>query len=232
MKPSAGVAGDFDRIAAAMRNAPRADTLTVAESSLLKHVPANARRALDVGCGDGTLARALARQGMSVEAIDVSPGMIALAQALTARELRIEYRVADVTSGNLPEGAFDLVCSVAMVHHLPLSTIVPRLAQLVAPEGTLLIQDVTERRGPRYLLSNIIAVLGAYLRRMTQGQDGSPEIARLYADHGVGEQYLSASQVAAEYRPLLPGAKIENRIEWRYTVIWRRPALVPVEASK
>ncbi len=82
---------------------------------------------LDLGCGEGFYARRLRDLGAArVVGIDISPGMVALAQGAgdaggtgtrgTATSGTIEYRVADVrTAGDL--GEFDLVTSFFMLNH-------------------------------------------------------------------------------------------------------------------
>src|SRR5688500_9350343 len=114
MKPISEVAADFDAIAAALADGSAHETLTPAERALLGHVPADAKRAIDVGCGDGVITRALAGRGIDVLGIDVSPRMIELARARTDRSFAIEYRQADVLTADLPDAAFDLVVSVSM----------------------------------------------------------------------------------------------------------------------
>jgi ubiquinone/menaquinone biosynthesis C-methylase UbiE len=68
-------------------------------------------RVLEVACGNGRLARRMARRGATVTAVDASEGMI-----LHAREREAEaptgtdYRVADAAGlGSLADGSFDLV---------------------------------------------------------------------------------------------------------------------------
>ncbi|MDQ6716821.1 MAG: class I SAM-dependent methyltransferase [Gemmatimonadota bacterium] len=223
LKPLGEVAQDFNRIAAALRALDSSDALTPAERSLLRLVPRSARRAMDVGCGDGRFARALARRGLEVTAIDLSPGMIELARERTSADLLVAFRVADLMTGSTPGETFDLVTSISMAHHLPLAEVVPRLAGLVAPGGTLLIQDVTDRDGIRHLPTNVVAALRSRLRRLLRYRQ-SRRVAELYDRHGKGEQYLAASDVERNYRDLLPGARVINRIDWRYTVIWQRPS--------
>ncbi len=224
MKSMPEISRDFDGIAAAMRAAPRRDLLTTVEQSLLRHVPADAQTAIDVGCGNGRLARALAHRRISVLGIDASPGMIDLARVETDPSLGIEYRVADVMTDPISSGSFDVVTTISMVHHLPLDLIIPRLVLLVAPGGTLLVQDVTTRAGLRYFPSNVFAALISRTRRVIRGGD-SRDVASLYEAHGTGEKYLTPSEAEREYRLLLPAARIENHMEWRYTVVWRRPSL-------
>lgn len=125
--------------------------------------------------------------------------------------------------GGLPKGAFDFVVSVAMVHHVALDEIVPRLAAAVAPGGALVIQDVTTRPGLGGLPLNALAWLTRRVERLAEARPNDKLIAALYAAHGEGEEYLRASTVAARYRDLLGDAEVHLHLEWRYTIIWRRP---------
>jgi len=223
MKRITDVAADFDTIADALACETAHETLTPAERALLTHVPASAKHAIDVGCGDGVITRVLATRGMSVVGLDVSPRMIALARARTDPRLRIEYRHADVMTADLPERTFDLVVSVAVVHHLPLDVIVPRVARLVAPGGTLLLQDVMNRRGLSQVPINVAAMFSRQVRRLTAPSRTTARVAAAYLAHGAGEAYLDASAVAAVYAALLPGARVHHHLEWRYSVVWRAP---------
>ncbi len=55
MKRITDVAADFDTIADALACETAHETLTPAERALLTHVPARAKHAIDVGCGDGVI---------------------------------------------------------------------------------------------------------------------------------------------------------------------------------
>ena len=148
--------------------------------------------------------------------------MIALARARTAPGLAIDYRVADVMSADGMR-TFDAVVSINMVHHLPISVVVPRLAALVAPGGTLIIQDVLTRKGPRYLLINVIAMLRRRVARRRRSDGATREVEKLYQAHGIGERYLAPDAVADALTALLPGVRITHHLEWRYTATWTRP---------
>lgn len=223
MKSVEQVARDFDAIAAALEEAPRRERLTPAERALLRYVPPHATTCLDAGCGDGVLARAAARRGLGVLALDISPRMVALARARTGSDLRVDYRVADVMTEPLPPRGFDVVMSVNTVHHLPLPDVVPRLAGAVAPGGVLLIQDVVTRRGLRSFPVNAAAGVRLRLRRLVAPSRITRRVAALYEEHGAGEAYLRPGEVAPAYRAFLPDARVEHHLEWRYSVVWTRP---------
>ena len=83
--------------------------------------PLKGLRVLDLGCGEGYVARTLAAKGThSVLAYDISAGMIEKArEAETAQPLGIEYRVGDASSDlQLGEGQFDLAITVFLFNYL------------------------------------------------------------------------------------------------------------------
>ncbi|MET9284918.1 class I SAM-dependent methyltransferase [Nocardia beijingensis] len=99
---------------------------------LLKQVPRGARTALDIGCGDGLLAGKLAGRGLTVTGIDVDPDIIARAPAVAG----VSLEQADFLDY---AGSFDVVTTVATLHHVPLRAGITALRRLVAPGGVLAV---------------------------------------------------------------------------------------------
>ena len=69
------------------------------------------RDVLEIGCGDGRLTWRYAREAASVLAIDPKESEIAAARESTPDSLKsiVSFQVADITSIELPESAYDLV---------------------------------------------------------------------------------------------------------------------------
>ncbi|HEX4344489.1 MAG TPA: class I SAM-dependent methyltransferase [Solirubrobacteraceae bacterium] len=68
------------------------------------------RTAIDVACGDGRNARALAELGFAVDAVDVSDVAIArLRAAAAATGLQVDARAIDLEHDALPAAAYDVV---------------------------------------------------------------------------------------------------------------------------
>ncbi|WP_330230842.1 class I SAM-dependent methyltransferase [Nocardia sp. NBC_00508] len=176
---------------------------------LLKQVPDSARTALDIGCGDGLLAGKLARRGLTVTGIDVDAGILAQTTP-SATAVRLEQ--ADFL--DYP-GTFDIVTTVATLHHVPLREGMSALRRMVAPGGTLAVVglwNMTPRNDFHYLpLLPAIWALDAVHRV------GGPG-ARVRDPQ---EGYADIHTAAAE---LLPGARLRRRLMWRYTLLWRKPA--------
>lgn len=98
-------------------------------------------RVLDVACGNGLLARRLARLGARVTAVDVSPEMIGLAQARAFDPAdRIEYDVIDAKDRNalleLGTARFNAaVCNMALMDMAEIEPLASALRQLLKPDG-------------------------------------------------------------------------------------------------
>jgi 2-polyprenyl-3-methyl-5-hydroxy-6-metoxy-1,4-benzoquinol methylase len=221
VKNASEVVADFDGIAEAIAADLRPDVLTSAEQFLLRQIPAETKSALDVGCGEGVISRAIAARGIQTLGIDASPRMIELARSQSDESSLLEYRVVDILADSTPPGTFDLVISVAMAHHAPLERVVEYLVSAVAPGGTLIIQDVTTRPGIRHLLINGIAWLARHLGLLPGTERRRAKVQELYDRHGAGERYLNQSDVEDVYRKILPGARIHHHLGWRYTAVWR-----------
>jgi 2-polyprenyl-3-methyl-5-hydroxy-6-metoxy-1,4-benzoquinol methylase len=107
----------------------------------------NIRSVLDIGCGSGVHAILLAQAGARVTAVDPSAELIELArQHAQEAKVEIDLRVASMQSlASTIDGAFDTVlCLGNTLPHLlteeELESSLQGISQLLAPEGTLLLQ--------------------------------------------------------------------------------------------
>jgi len=85
---------------------------------LLASLPADMHgmRLMDAGCGTGALAIAAAERGADVVAIDVSQGLIDVAQKRAPDNLSIDWRVGDMRNRDL--GIFDHVVAMdSLIHY-------------------------------------------------------------------------------------------------------------------
>lgn len=101
--------------------------------------PLHDRDVLDVGCGGGILADAMARKGAVVTGIDLATKSLRVAQlhALEAETPRIRYEeVAVEALAKRQPASFDVVTCMEMLEHVPdPESVVKACAELVKPGG-------------------------------------------------------------------------------------------------
>ena len=77
-------------------------------------------RVADIGCGNGVLACEAALMGAEVDAIDISPAMLALAEVYSRdRRALIRTQPAGLLSFAYQPNSYDLIVSEFTLHHLP-----------------------------------------------------------------------------------------------------------------
>jgi 2-polyprenyl-3-methyl-5-hydroxy-6-metoxy-1,4-benzoquinol methylase len=117
----------------------RAGTDDAIVAAVLRAKPA---RVLDVGCGEGWLARSLAAHGCRVVGIDASEGLVASARDLGGGTfVAMTYDALDARAAEL--GApFDVaVCNFSLLE-AELAPLLDALHRLIDANGTLVIQTV------------------------------------------------------------------------------------------
>ncbi|MCX7257536.1 MAG: bifunctional 2-polyprenyl-6-hydroxyphenol methylase/3-demethylubiquinol 3-O-methyltransferase UbiG [Polaromonas sp.] len=139
--------------------------------------PLKGKRVLDVGCGGGILADAMARKGASVLGIDLASKALKVAQlhALEAQTEGVQYCEisAEALAAEQP-GSFDVVTCMEMLEHVPdPSSIVKACAALVKPGGHVFFSTIN-----RNAKAFLFAIVGAeYLLNMLPR--GTHEYAKL-----------------------------------------------------
>ena len=118
---------------------------------------------LDIGCGAGIAAEALARRGFYVLGIDAAPETIAAARAhAVGQNLPLQYRVATAEDLAKDGRRFPIVTALEVIEHVPNKlAFLQTVARVTEPGGLIVLS--TLNRTPRSFLA---AKIGAeYLLR-------------------------------------------------------------------
>ena len=101
-------------------------------------------RAVDLGCGWGTIAFALAREAREVVGVDFAQAAVDICRERLAKEPgeNLRFVRADARSTGLPGGEWDLVVAADLVEHLPADVtleVYGEAHRLLRPGGQLVI---------------------------------------------------------------------------------------------
>lgn len=221
---------DFDRIALVSPDGSLQNNHY--HNFLLRHLPQNCERALEIGCGKGEFSRRLAAASKSVLAIDLSPKMIRIARANSAHVSNLEFQIADVTSYDLPAEGFDCIATIATLHHLPLREMFLKMKAALKPGGVLLILDLFEPERnllkPKGMVDaglNLLAIPVSVTLRLIYYHRLLPrrEVRAAWAAHEAHDIYPTMNEVRALCADILPGAQVRKHLLWRYSIVWQKP---------
>ena len=196
---------------------------------LLRHVPAHCENALEIGCGTGAFSRALARRAKQVTAIDLSSEMIRVARSRSHQFPQIEFEVDDILTRALPAAHFDCIATIATLHHLSHTDVLPKLKAALRPGGKLVILDLYQpqtnllkKSGLLDALLNVIAMgTSVTLRLVHRGRLRPPrEVRAAWEAHGKTDRYLTMDEVRKLYGAIFPGVVVRKHLLWRYSAIW------------
>lgn len=182
------------------------------------------KRALDVGCGGGILAEAMARKGATVKGIDLAekPLKVAALHA-TQSEANVAYQTISAEDlSDVEASTYDVVTCMEMLEHVPRpELVIQACARLVKPGGWVFFSTIN--RNP---LSGLVAILGGeYLLRLlpkgthTYRSFIKPEELKTWAD-AAGLQLQD--QRGLGYNPLTQKFKLHNFLGVGYLLAMRR----------
>ena len=162
------------------------------------------KSALDIGCGGGILAEAMARRGARVKGIDLSEKALKVAQLhLHESKLAVDYEAisAEDLAARSP-GSYDVVTCMELLEHVPdPASTVRACAQLARTGGQVFFSTIN-----RNLKSYVLAVIGAeyVLKLLPKGTHDyakfikPSELARHCRDAGLSVREI----IGMSYHPL------------------------------
>ena len=182
------------------------------------------KRVVDVGCGGGILAEALAAKGAQVLGIDLADKPLKVA-ALHKLEsgANVEYRLvaAEQLAEEMPE-AFDVVTCMEMVEHVPdPASTVAACARLAKPGGWVVFSTIN--RNPK---SFLFAIVGAeYVLRLLP--KGTHEYARFVTPSELARHCRAAGLDVRDltgmtYNPLTRVYSLGRDVDVNYLIAARK----------
>lgn len=179
------------------------------EQLVLDAVPAGCSRALDVGCGNGYLTRALRDRGIpEVTGIDRDRACIAWCRT---------HPGAGAITAPLEPGSFDLVSSIGCLHHMDARAGLTRLRDLVAPGGVLAIVGMARADWPKDVPLAVLTYVTARVRPSARRTGDMPGFPVVWPPP---ERFPAMRRLAAE---VLPDVRWRRHLLNRYSLSWRRP---------
>jgi 2-polyprenyl-3-methyl-5-hydroxy-6-metoxy-1,4-benzoquinol methylase len=139
-------------------------------------------RVADIGCGNGVLATEAALMGAEVDAIDISPAMLALAEVYSRdRHAAVRTQSAGLLSFTYEPNSYDLIVSEFTLHHLPDFWKAVALARIFA----------ALKPGAQFYLRDIVFV---------SMPDGSERSVEQWADFGTKNHDFARDSVVTHMR--------------------------------
>jgi ubiquinone/menaquinone biosynthesis C-methylase UbiE len=164
------------------------------------------RRVLEIGCGTGRLAVALAEQ-TRVWAVDTSPEMLDVARSRDAGG-HVGWRVADATALPFREGWFDRAVMRVVVHLLDRPRAFAEARRVLAPQGRLAIATFDPTHFDRYWLNQLFPSL----ERIDRARFPTPdELKSELRSAGFAEVELTRLSQAAEVSRDLALEKVRGK---------------------
>ncbi len=176
-----------------------------------------AERALDVGCGTGLLTRQLAPLCRNVVGLDLHGPSLDEACASTDAA-KVTYEQGDVLTHPFEQESFDLIVSVAAIHHFDASAGLQRFAWLLKPGGRLGIIGIPASRYPRDLAREALANTATFVYQMRH--------RRTVWDHGapmVWPPPLTDREMKNLSADILAGSTFRRHLHRRYSLTWNKP---------
>jgi 2-polyprenyl-6-hydroxyphenyl methylase/3-demethylubiquinone-9 3-methyltransferase len=189
-----------------------------------RHAPLGGKDVLDVGCGGGILAEAMARRGARVTGIDLADKPLSVAQLhLMESGVAVRYELASAEDyAAAHAGEFDVLTCMEMLEHVPdPASAVAACARLLRPGGRAFFS--TLNRNPKAYL---FAVIGAeyVLKLLPRGTHDyarfirPSELARWCRDAGLREEEL----LGMTYNPITQRYRLGPDCDVNYLLCCRR----------
>jgi 2-polyprenyl-6-hydroxyphenyl methylase/3-demethylubiquinone-9 3-methyltransferase len=182
------------------------------------------KKVLDIGCGGGILAEAMAHHGANVTAIDMADASLSVARLHQLEsKLEIDYQKSSAEQYAQDHSEqFDIVTCLEMLEHVPEpAKVIQACYDLVKPGGTVFFSTIN--RNPK---SYLFAIVGAeyILNLLPRGTHDyarfikPSELAAFSRDSKLDLQ----DQIGMAYNPLTRKYSLEANVDVNYIACYTR----------
>ena len=187
------------------------------------------KQVLDIGCGGGILAEAMAHHGANVTAIDKAEASLSVAK-LHLLESKLNINYVDSTAEAFAEShseKFDVVTCLEMLEHVPdPASVVAACQRLVKPGGLIFFSTIN--RNPKAYL---FAIVGAeYILKLLPR--GTHDYAKLIKPSELAawarqNNLELQEQIGMGYNPLTKRYSLQNNLDVNYIAYYQKPTVTP-----
>lgn len=178
-------------------------------------------RMLDVGCGSGLFAIQLAALVERVVGVDLSPAMLDQARRAQADAgvSNVDWREANVAELPFEDGAFSIVTSRAMLHHVASPRrAMTEMRRVCAPGGRIVVLDLSPKPTKAAAFDAVQMLLDpAHVHALTQ-----PELRAMGAELELTElathQYVATLPLEFVMKTCFPGDGVLERVRRLYRI--------------
>jgi SAM-dependent methyltransferase len=159
------------------------------------------------------LARGLRRVVPRVTGIDLD--------ALSIEQARghpddVEYILGDFLTYPFAPASFDVIASVATLHHMDAAAGLARMRDLLRPGGVLAVVGLARSTMPNDLPRDLAGIVVGMLHRAAKGHWEHPSPT-------VWPPPVTYAQTRALAAEVLPGSEYRRHLLFRYSIVWRKP---------
>jgi 2-polyprenyl-3-methyl-5-hydroxy-6-metoxy-1,4-benzoquinol methylase len=158
---------------------------------------------LDVGCGDGSISVPLLASRVRLTLLDIASHMLTIARSRVPAEWlpNVSMINEDLLTAKLEANAYDLILCVGVLAHVDSPSLVAaKIASLVKPGGTVIVQSTDTTHVVTYLVRLCHLLVGLVRPRPYSGNLLSTEdVVQMFAKHGL------RLEAVYRYSLLLPG---------------------------